>query len=257
MKQFRIALSAKINERNFRVNNTHKSIMIAEFPRSGANWLRDMLSDATSLPCPRFNTWPSGCDSILQTHTAKPINSSRVLYLCRDPRDVFLSHFYKAVNSVEFGNAAVKNRVLKFHPVIGSDMPVNQKMVFYFDEWMIRPFGSRVNWFQHTSSWLKLDNQKYMVSSYERLTRNVDEEFRRILEFFNYSHVNDQVIDFSIYKNSFEFKTGRTRGNADNKSNFRKAQAGAWVDDLPEALKSKFDGIIANYNFERIIDELF
>ncbi len=218
-------------------------ILVCEFPRSGANWIRDMIGDALQMPVPRFSLLPITFSSLVHSHFVKPARKSPVVYVVRDGRDVFVSHFHKTLNAVRSGTPAQRRRTLQLHrsmQSVAAEGSQEDGMRAFYEEWRQRPVGSRVNWGEHVSGWLNERTPNVHVVRYEDMLKSPHETLKSVAHRLGASEVDDRVIDFAVQRNSFEFKTGRMPGEVDNNQNRRSGRAGGWQESLPSDLQERF-----------------
>lgn len=240
-----IAVSARLNyERALRFPATARFIMMTEFPRSGGNWIRDMLGDALQLPVPRFSTCPISFESIVHNHDHRVLERVRSIYVYRDGRDVFLSHFHKSVTTVERSPALVRRRVLRLHPSLrplleGADRSAVDLERFYA-EWKGRAVGSRVNWGRHVGPWLTARPPATVFVRYEDMRTRPYETLALAAGTLNGGPIRDAVIRFAVDRNSFEAQTGREAGVTDNSSTKRQGLVRGWERDLDPAIATQF-----------------
>ncbi len=244
LKQSMIGISAHTNHFVARhMPSMCPFIMVSEFPRSGGNWIRDMLGDCLQLPVPRFSLLPMTFSGLGHSHSALPIEKIPSVYVVRDGRDVFISHFWKAVNGIRFGNNAVKSRILKIHPSLQYiDLEdENHVMKVFYEEWKRRPIGSKEDWGTHINSWLNRNSKALIIIRYEDMRREPEETLNNALQKLTNKELDDYIIEFSIQRNSFIAKTGRLNGDINNTSNRRSGNVGGWKKDLSDELKQSFE----------------
>ena len=229
-------------------------IMVAEFPRSGGNWIRDMLGDCLQLPVPRFSKLPITFNALAHSHLPTPIKKTKAVYILRDGRDVFVSHYWKSVNGVLSDNLTLKSTILSKHPSLKkliSDNNANHKelMQAFYQEWRVRPMGCPLNWGAHVSTWLAPQPSSLTVIRYEDMHVNPHETLCQAVQSLNGNKVKDEVLSFAVHRNSFKEKTGRLSGEGDNKSNRRRGIVGDWknsfTDDLSRSFSKDFSDALA------------
>lgn len=220
-------------------------IMVAEFPRSGGNWIRDMLGDCLQLPVPRFSKLPITFSGLVHSHFPTPITKIPAVYIIRDGRDVFVSHYWKSVNGVISDNLNVRKSIISKHPslknvVNKSNINHSELMLSFYEEWKIRPMGSRLNWGKHVTRWLQSESSHLVVIKYEEMITDSFLTLSESVSKLTGTEINHDTIEFAIKRNSFEAKTGRTRGDVDNTSNKRSGVAGGWKKTFCPVLTEKF-----------------
>lgn len=243
-KQLMIGLSSLINHTvAARAPGICPFILVCEFPRSGANWIRDMIGDALQIPVPRYGLFPVSFEALVHSHFNYKVTSTPVVYVVRDGRDILVSHYYKALNTARYGSASQRKRVLTFHRGIITgfrDAPLGDNLRTFYEEWKSRPYGSRVSWTEHIDTWLKEKTPNIHVVRYEDMLAQPKETLSRITSDVAGEAVDEDIIDFAVERNRFERKTGRASGQAKDDENRRSGNAGGWRNTLPADLQEKF-----------------
>lgn len=240
-----VTLSSLINYEVARRSRSQVPFTIlAEFPRSGGNWVRDMLGDVLQRPNPRYSLFPITFDAIVQTHQHKAIEHQSVIYVVRDGRDVLLSHYHFTINALLGNSKKVRSRALKFHPSLQEvantgDRSLGSISEFY-NEWRVRPIGSRVNWGDHVTAWLEKKPDNVTVVTYDKLLANPCRELTLAVEEFTGQKTEEFLVEFSIKRNSFEYKTGLSKGQIVESTTARRGMSGVWREELSDELKCLF-----------------
>ncbi|NEX23731.1 sulfotransferase domain-containing protein [Thiorhodococcus mannitoliphagus] len=244
MKQRMIGVSSFVN--HFVASRFPKScpfILVCEFPRSGANWIRDMIGDALQLPVPRSSLLPITFSALVHSHFPQPVLKGRAVYVVRDGRDVLVSHYYKTLQTIRAGTPEQRRRAIKLHPSMGGvdgDIKLGSEIRAFYDEWKCRPLGSRVDWGEHVKGWLNAKARGVVVVRYERMLEEPNETLRSALCRLGGEDPNEIAIDFAVQRNTFESKTGRAPGQVDNNQNRRSGQSGGWREALPPDIQARF-----------------
>lgn len=238
-----VAISAKINYLNARLPLTDPDfVFLFEFPRSGGNWIRDMIADCLEVCAPRYSRLPVDCESILLSHDHRPLRRQPSIYVVRDARDVFLSHFAKAKASLSHDQAWTARRARRFHASLTrGDVSEEEALHLFYEEWKTRPIGSRVNWGQHVRSWLANPSETTQLLRYEDFANDPVKTLVLAAERLSEREVDFAKAERAVEKNSFRVKTGRAPGEADPASSKRKGVAGAWRTDMPPSLILRFE----------------
>jgi hypothetical protein len=202
-----------------------------------------MIGDSLQLPVPRFSLLPITFPSLVHSHFAKKVKDTPVVYVVRDGRDVFVSHYFKALYAVKHGSPAQRKRALQLHRSLnesGLSLATEDSMRAFYEEWKRRPVGSRVNWGLHVQMWLKEKLPNVYVVRYEDMLENPHETLKKLVKKLSDEEVGEDVIEFSVMRNSFEYKTGRKPGDAKANDNRRSGSSGGWRNSLPDDLKDQF-----------------
>lgn len=217
-------------------------ILCAEFPRSGGNWIRDVVADYLQIPVSRRNVLPTSTHALVQTHTGMPLERGKCLYNLRDGRDVFVSHFWRAVRLVKGPETVAVRRILGLHPSLKKVGVMGDEalMTTFYDEWRIRPYGSRTPWGAHVEAWLRSTNPERLVLRYEDVLERPETTLPAVAERLIGKLPSDYVLDFAVRRNGFEERTGRKPGQIDPNSDKRAGIVGGWKQSLPPALQCRF-----------------
>lgn len=244
-----IGVSAYANyEWALRKPGTPPFIILTEFPRSGGNWVRDMLGDALQLPVPRFSRWPITFRSIIHSHDHRPTNQKTV-YVVRDPRDIFVSHFHKNLTALKVAPPKTRKRILRIHPSL-KDWANYEDVIplmsgAYFEEWITRPLGVRVSWREHVDNFLNCTLDTVTLVRYEDMRENPILTLSETVTSLT-GHSPDQYdIEFAVKRNTFERQTGRKTGQIDNNATKRRGEVGGWHDELPEELAKRIFSLMS------------
>lgn len=218
--------------------------MVVDFPRSGANWVRDMLGDALQLPVPRFPRLPVTHPALLHNHDHRPLRGVPAAYVVRDGRDVFLSHFDKAATTYAKAPPAARRRAAQLHPSLRAldrrgDFGDVDLLEFY-GEWARRPLGSRAVWGRHVSGWIRAAAPSTVVVRYEDMLARPEETLAAAAARLAGRDLPPWVVEFAVRRNSFEAQTGRRPGEVDRTSTKRRGTAGAWRTELPPEIQARF-----------------
>lgn len=241
-----VGLSAKVNyELALHRPGRMPYVVMTEFPASGGNWIRDMLGDVLQLPVPRFSRLPVTHSAIIHSHDARRQKGQPSVYVFRDGRDVFLSHFHKSLKTVSQTKGARQRRFLRQHPSLetfissGGDRDQVDLLAF-FEEWCHRPIGSKRDWGTHIRTWLETPPDRSVSISYEDMQTDAVETLGRAVEELTGTKPDQALLDFAAFRNSFAFQTGRDPGVVDEQSSKRQGVSGKWRSDLPESVQAAF-----------------
>lgn len=243
VQQLMVSASARINyEWALRRPGRPPFLMLTEFPRSGGNWVRDMLGDALQLPVPRFSRFPITFNAIVHNHDHRPTDHPTV-YVVRDPRDVFISHYHKIISTWIDAPPQLRRRIARFHPAlasVSSAEEVNENvMTAFYSEWSTRSLGARASWKNHVGAFLRVERPNITVIRYEDMRNDPVGNLTRAIQNIIGTAPRNDVITFAVARNEFSRQAGRESGVADNRATKRQGVVGGWRKDLPPALIEK------------------
>jgi|TARA_B110000495_G_C23040086_1_gene623241 hypothetical protein len=227
------------------------AVWVIGFPKSGNTWISYLCSYCFNLPFNNYgdprstparsrikektngsNSWSSleGFFSVQKTHRIPenvPYKNGFIIYIIRDPRDVFVSYdFFMKSN-----NAKIKGRLKYF---------------------LIGLFGKRIqikwflsNWNRHLKVW---KNKTKLIINYDQI---LDEGVPYLYKKFKFSsiQVSEEIIMDAISYFKFEkMSGGRMAGVENNTSFFRKGISGDWKNYLKDKDSELFRNALKLYN---------
>ncbi len=238
-----IGASARLNyEWALRRPGKPPFLVLTEFPRSGGNWIRDMLGDALQMPVPRMSRLPITFRAIIHNHDHR-LTRHPTVYVVRDPRDVFLSHFHKTVATLRSGSASVQRRVLSRHPslapILSGAAPMTCLGLGFYQEWSTRPLGARVAWNVHVRQFFDQPPETVVPVRYEDMLANGQQCLEAVVERLAGKKPPADVLAFAVARNEFGRQTNRKAGKADNQATKRQGLAGAWQREMPPEIADR------------------
>jgi hypothetical protein len=242
---------------------------IVSYPKSGNTWTRflianlvypdqrpdfsninDLIPDPEALPKRRLDRLPR--PRIIKSHQYFDPRYPKVIYIARDPRDVVLSEYH----------FDIKRRA------ISEDFPVQQFVSRFVRGELNHPYGT---WGENTATWFytRRNSPRFLLVTYEALQAQSMQEMRRIAEFLGIVADRDRLA-FAIEQSSadrmreLEKKQSHlwssTRETRSDKPFVRKAKAGGWRAELPEAcvaeIESAWGGMMRNLGYELAVTSL-
>lgn len=211
--------------------------IINEYPKSGASWIGDMLSDAMGIPFPR-NRLPMLRSSILHGHMMHSWNMRNALLVWRDGRDIIVSQYYHYLFENDRGNAALVRKTrsqLSFNDFndIKSNLPAFMKYVYE------SPAHPRFSWADFSRKWLACNNCVH--TKYEEMRRAPITELSRIVFELTGQTLDADIINDVVERHSFRRVSGREPGVQSEKSFLRKGVVGDWKNHFSDPARELFD----------------
>ena len=198
-------------------------VPVNEFPKSGATWLSQMLSEAINIPFPR-NRVPANIPCIVQGHFIHTWGINYGVVVWRDVRDVLVSWYFYCLFGAEhvLPKFILENRralPVSDYEQIHKNMPIFIKYCFSVQ----RQPG--FTWPEFVQTWINRNG--LVFTRYEYLQRDPVNELVRVVEALNYKLEKQHAIEIAT-KYSFENQSGRMSGEEKLGTFLRKGIAGDW-----------------------------
>jgi len=226
-----------------------------EYPRSGGTWVAHMLSDYLQLSFPKNRVFPLGHSCIIHNHwkyNAKLINP---VYVVRDGRDVAVSSMFYALKNSKKSSYYFKYYKKKF-PNLFKDLPKQEsdRELFnsFIPDWLKGSGATKYSWSEHVQQWAF--NKNVIVTRYEDFHRDCFITLKYVLKRLGVEIIDDELLNFTVRKFSFEKQTGRKPGDLDAGNNKRKGIIGDWKNYFDNRAASLFHqhagGVLLKLNYE-------
>lgn len=214
-------------------------ILVAEYPKSGATWFSQILSDYLELPHPRNNI-PLPQKSILQGHRYYNANSKKMICVVRDGRDNMVSFYHHMYFGTGITSDAVKQKYRMEAPFTNFEN-VKENMPAYI-EYMFTKFkaeGKVFTWSGFVNSYYNKPNIIFI--KYEDMQQNTVAAIAELLTKLLNKTPDLEKLSASVKKFSFAEQTKRQKGN-EQKGNFlRKGISGDWKNYFSREACEVFD----------------
>jgi hypothetical protein len=196
---------------------------------------KDFVTDLKTLSLPRLLS--THIPYVLLPKSVKN-SSCKVVYLCRDPKDIFASlwHFSNKVRPQSRGTLPLEESFEKFCRGVSLFGPIWEHVLEYWKESLERP-------------------EKVMFLKYEEIKMKPGFYLKKLAEFlgcpFSKEEESKGVVDDIVNLCSFEKlsnlevnKTGKVRFGVDNKDFFHRGQVGDWKNLLTVEMVEQLNTII-------------
>ena len=213
-----------------------KNVLVNEFPKSGASWSAQMLSDTLDLPFPR-NRLPMLRSSILHGHYITKTNIAKTLIVWRDGRDVAVSWFYHLVVGHEQTNDRARQLVRR-EAGITDPKNLEESFPLALEYFLKQPRYPGYSWVDFVNRWA--DNDDVVHVKYEDLKVDASRELKRITYELTGTDLPDIRSNKIVEKYSFQKQSGRLPGNANTNKYLRKGIVGDWKNHFNEKSRSVF-----------------
>lgn len=230
-------------------------ILINEYPKCGASWLRKMLSSYLNVELSNGNINSKRImqliskNAIIQRHWLRDkinLNNkiNKIIIVIRDPRDVYNSfYFYQTYFQPQ-------QEFLKRYGYSKND-DERENMTRYIKYKLRCPESSGTPSFSYKDFWSKYKNcRKAHIIKYEDLHKNTSVEIENILRYIGISNINHKKIRDVIEINSFKMVTKTAIGEENKMKHARKGIIGDWKNNF----NSETICIVKKYLNDLIID---
>ncbi|CAN6857070.1 hypothetical protein YC2023_019443 [Brassica napus] len=221
-----------INRHKFPVSSGDHPLLVTNphllIPFSEGVYYESPNFDFTELPSPRLmNTHIS----LLSLPESVKSSSCKIVYCCRNPKDMFVSLWH-------FGK--------KLAPQETADYPIEKAVeAFCQGKFIGGPFWDHVLEYWYAS----LENpNKVLFVTYEELKKQTGDTIKRIAEFLGCGFIEEEEVGGIVKLCSFESlssleanREGKLPNGVETKAFFRKGEVGGWRDTLSESLAEEID----------------
>lgn len=256
----KVALGLDVPGRNVAIRPT--DVFLVSYPKSGNTWARFLLGNITSnqegvsfrniedvIPDIYVNTrrklLSMSDPRILKSHEAFDPRYPKVIYLVRDPRDVFISYYHHQIKFRKLPEGYPLDRFL--------DLFLNGGL----DE-----FGT---WYENVSSWTsaRRGNSAFLLVKYEDLLRDPVTGLDSICEFLGLDVGGkrlEEVVELSSAQRMRSLEEREARRWAPTKNSnksmrfVRKAKSGGWREEVPvhlmHSLESRWGEVMLSLGYQ-------
>jgi hypothetical protein len=211
-------------------------VIVNEYPKSGASWMTQMLSDALDKPFPR-NRLPMVRSSILHGHFMHDVRSDSLLLFWRDGRDVAVSWYYHFV----VGHTLTSKKAIETtREQAGITDPANIQDSFprALEYFLTAPRHPRFTWASFVDKWS--DHSEAVHLKYEDLQQDTT---ARLIE--TCANLYGKKLELSeasqiVEKYSFQKQSGRKPGEESKGQYLRKGVSGDWKNHFDQQCADMF-----------------
>ena len=213
-------------------------IVLTEHPKSGGNWVCQMLAEYLGVPQPRTRL-PPRRRCIVHGHYLYVASTNDTIVMWRDGRDVIVSHYY--YHLFHRRTTGMKGWAIEQQERLGikDAHDVQRYLPRYIDYCFTDGPPLNMSWTSFVETWKSRTG--YVETKYEAMRENPRHEMKKILQYLSVHRIDDAKLDSCISKFSFENVTGRKPGEEDAYSFVRKGIVGDWKDKFTREAREVFD----------------
>jgi len=251
------------------MTNKRKLVIILGYPKSGTTWLTRLTADLLNSPINGFlysdhsdliidGKEREGEYEIFKGHQqlseirSEELNSAKIIYIYRDPRDVAISashYFYNRELWEPFNKIALRRKpkyILKM--IIGGKLGPylirNRVINAILNGDKNLDFWCRISWIEHVQPYI--ENSNILSLRYEDLLNDTHLKATEIANFIDEEIQNDQIIK-SIENQSFSHLKKKFKDHKVQKKFLRSGNKEQWKKVLTERQKQKFDSRLSTH----------
>lgn len=221
----------------------NQNIAVISYPKSGRSWLRVMLNECGW----RGNFFHAGSEYALKTDYQNvdaemdKFYNSKIIFLCRDPRDLTVSYYFQAVHRKEIFQGGIDDFIRS------SEFGIRKACAF-------------------NVAWLSSFNQfkGFFVLKYENMKRDPFLELNYLLNFIGLNSMSDRQIKKVVEDCKFENMKKRERdgllselypgifgkvNNSNESYKVRKGNVGGYTEYLSQNDIDYCNCIMADYGY--------
>lgn len=210
--------------------------VVNEYPKSGASWIGELLSDAMGIPFPR-NRLPMLRSCIMHGHMMHSWNMHNVLIVWRDGRDVLVSQYYHYLFRNEKGNARLVKRCRADLQFLNYD-DITTNLPAFIEYVYDKKKHPKFTWSDFVERWSGCKD--CVNTKYEDMRQKPETELIRIVNQLTGKTLDRQFASEIVVKHSFEKQSGRSAGEENPHSFMRKGIVGDWKNHFNQAAKERF-----------------
>ena len=212
-------------------------IVLTEHPKSGGNWVCQMLAEYLDVPHTR-NRLPPRRRCIIHGHYLYVANANDIIVMWRDGRDVVVSHYFYHLfhrRTTMPGWAETQQERLG----IKDPHDIQRYLPRYIEYCFIDGPPYHMTWTSFVETWK--NRSGYVETSYEGMRENPGRELTKLFERLSIISIDDAKLDACISKFSFENVTGRKPGQENAFCFVRKGIVGDWKNHFTREAREVFD----------------
>ena len=212
-------------------------IVLTEHPKSGGNWVCQMLAEYLGIPHTR-NRLPPRRRCIVHGHYLYVASANETIVMWRDGRDVIVSHYYyhlfhRRTTMPEWAETIQERLEIK------DARDVQRYLPRFIDYCFADGPPRNMSWTSFVETWK--NRTGYVETKYEAMKENPKRELKKILQYLSVHKVDDAKLDSCISKFSFENVTGRKPGEENAYCFVRKGIVGDWKNKFTREAREVFD----------------
>lgn len=219
------------------------------FPKSGTNWLCELMGTSLGLPVPVDYQLPLMMKSVVHSHYMYDERMPPAIYIRRDGRDVMTSFYFYWTRATQMNKNPRFAKGIReifdglygpgFDPAdVRGNMP---KFVEY--QMTVAPTTHGIPWHAHVRDWWDRSGVGHV--SFEGLLEEPVGEMLQALKAAG-ADPDPEMVELAVQRHDFSRTAGRKSGQEDRASFRRKGAAGDWRSHFTREAGEVFDSFAGN-----------
>jgi len=215
------------------------------FPKSGTNWLCELMGTTLGLPVPVDYQLPLMYKAVVHSHYSYNPRFPHALYIRRDGRDVMTSFYFYWTRAIQMNKNPKFARGIRdifaelygprFDPAdVRGNLP---RFVEY--QMTVAPTTIGVPWHAHVRDWWGRPGVGHV--SFEGLLEDPVGSMVRALADASGNEPDRELVELAVRRHDFSKSAGRTSGEEDRAAFRRKGAAGDWRAHFTREAAEVFD----------------
>lgn len=214
-----------------------RTVQVLEFPKSGGTWLARLIATTLEWPFLDDTPLPPGNSCVLRGHAVPTPRVPQLVYLVRDPRDVYVSLFHHRIHHWS-SNSHYRRAWLEQHsrPLSAESIRTQMPDFLTFEHSFAGERGSAspVPWAGHVRAWetTRPSPGRRVLVSYEALRKDTPAEIMRIYNELCDGELPQQLAEAVAQSHSLKLRRDLTAHAGVGRSFIRSGTSGGWADAL-------------------------
>ena len=217
----------------------------AGFPKSGTNWLCELIGTSLGLPVPVDYQLPLMFKTVVHSHYLYDARMPNAIYIRRDGRDVMTSFYFYWTRAAQMNKNPRFSRGIRdiFDDLYGSSFEpadVRGNLPRFIDYQMkVAPTTEGIPWHAHVRDWWDRPGVGHV--SFEGLLTDPIEEMVQAIKAASGEEPSRDLVELAVKRHDFSNSAGRASGQEDRAAFRRKGASGDWRNHFTREAGEVFD----------------
>lgn len=215
------------------------------FPKSGTNWLCELMGTSLGLPVPVDYQLPLMFKAVVHSHYLYDERMPPAIYIRRDGRDVMTSFYFYWTRAMQMNKNPRFSRGIReiFDDLYGpgfdaADIQGNlPKFIEY--QMTVAPTTAGTPWHAHVRDWWDRPGVGHVT--FEGLLADPVNEMVQALRAASGEEPRRDLVELAVQRHDFSNSAGRSSGEEDRRAFRRKGASGDWRNHFTREAGEVFD----------------